>query len=254
MSLHRVLTSLLLCVLASSSLAQAQRIDVKVIGASFFEAPPLRDKNLAIFATGSTQEKVEVHVILTSTVKRFTEAGSSFDKGDVKVTAVLPNKAMQSLGTAEIVSFPKFSADGKARTMSLSINRLPDQAVQGLIFEGNVPLSVAKGLTKSTAKFTPTSGTPVKFNDVAAVVSKIDGQTITLTGTQSLKRLNAVSIKLNDGRTIAAERRGWGSMNSEFHQEWAFSAPISAGTLNVDIFEELETIQHPIKVVVGKPY
>ena len=167
MSLLRVFTSLLLCVLASSSVAQAQRIDVKVIGASFFEAPPLRDKNLAIFATGSTQEKVEVHVILSSTVKRFTEAGSSFDKGDVKVTAVLPNKALLSLGTAEIVSFPKFSTDG---------------------------------------------------------------------------------------RTITAERRGWGSMNSEFHQEWAFSAPISAGTLNVDIFEELETIQHPIKLVVGKPY
>lgn len=254
MNLSRSLISILLCVLAPALQAQTTGIDVKVIGVSFFEAPPLRDKNLAIFATGSTQEKVEVHTILTSTLKRFTEAGSSFDKGDVKVTAVLVNKSMVSVGTAEITSFPKFSADGKTRTMTLSVNRLPDQAVSGLIFEGNVPLSIAKSLIKTTAKFVPTVGIAVKFNDVSAVVSKIDGQTVTFTGTQSLKRLNAVSLKLNDGRTIAAERRGWGSMNAEFHQEWAFPSAIAAGTLNVDIYDGLETIQQPIKLVVGKPY
>lgn len=254
MNFSRTLVVATLYSLASALYAQTSGINVKIIGASFFEAPPLRDKNLAIFATGSSQEKVDVHIILTSPVKLFTEAGSYFDKGDVKVTAVLANKSMFSLGAAEITSVPKFSADGKKRTMTLTINRLPDQAVQGLIFEGNVPLSIAKSLVKTTAKFVPTVGTAVKFNDVSAVVSKIDGQTVTFTGGQSLKRLNAVSLKLNDGRTLTAERRGWGSMNSEVHQEWAFSAPIATGTLNVDIYEELETIQHPIKLVLGKPY
>jgi hypothetical protein len=67
-------------------------------------------------------------------------------------------------------------------------------------------------------------------------------------------RLNAVSLKHNDGRTITAERRSWGSMNSEVHQEWAFTSPISAGTLNVEIYDGMETIQQPVKLVVGKPY
>jgi hypothetical protein len=254
MNFSRTLVASVLFTFASALHAQTSGIDVKIIGVSFFEAPPLRDKNLAVFATGSSQEKVEVHVVLTSPVKLFTQAGSSFDKSDVKVNAVLANKSMVSLGAAEITSFPKFSADGKTRTMTLSVNRLPDQAVSGLIFEGNAPLSVAKSLVKATAKFAPTVGAQVKFNDVSAVVSKIDGQTVTFTGTQTLKRLNAVSLKLNDGRTIAAERRGWGSMNTEFHQEWAFPSAIAAGTLTVDIYEGLETIQQPIKLVVGKPY
>ena len=152
MNFPRTLVVATLCSLASALYAQTSGINVKIIGASFFEAPPLRDKNLAIFATGSSQEKVDVHIILTSPVKLFTEAGSYFDKGDVKVTAVLANKSMASLGTADITSVPKFSADGRTRTMTLSINRLPDQAVQGLIFEGNFPLSVAKSLVKTHRK------------------------------------------------------------------------------------------------------
>jgi hypothetical protein len=254
MNFNRTLVACVLFTLASAIHAQTPSIDVKIIGASFFEAPPLRDKNLAIFATGSSQEKVEVHVVLTSPAKLFTQAGSSFDKSDVKVNAVLANKSIVSVGTAEIAGFPKFSVDGKTRTMTLSINRLPDQAVQGLIFEGNVPLSIAKSLVKTNAKFVPTVGTAVKFNDVSAVVSKIDGQTVTFTGAQSLKRLNAVSLKLNDGRTITAERRGSGNMNIEHYQEWAFATPISAGTMNAEVYDGLETIQQPVKLVVGKPY
>jgi hypothetical protein len=161
MNFNRTLIASVLFTLVSALHAQTSGIDVKIIGASFFEAPPLRDKNLAIFATGSSQEKVEVHVVITSPVKVFTQAGSSFDKSDVKVTAVIANKSIVSVGTAEIAGFPKFSADGKTRTMTLSINRLPDQAVQGLIFEGNVPLSVAKSLVKTAAKFVPTAGTPL---------------------------------------------------------------------------------------------
>lgn len=256
MSLHRCLAVALFCALTSSTYAQTPGIDVKVIGVSFFEAPPQRDKNLAVFSTGSTQEKVDVYAVITSAGKRFADASgpSTFDKGEVKVSAVLANKTTVALGTAEMSSFAKLSSDGKSRTLNLSITRLPDQAVQGLIFEGRIPLSIAKGLVKITSAFAPTAGSAVKFNDVSALVSKISGQTITLTGTQNLSRLAGLSLKLNDGRIIAAERRGWGSMNSEVYQEWAFAAPIAAGTLSAEMYEGLETIQQPIKLVVGKPY
>jgi hypothetical protein len=43
-------------------------------------------------------------------------------------------------------------------------------------------------------------------------------------------------------------------MSTEHYQEWAFATPISAGTMNADVYDGLETIQLPVKLVVGKPY
>jgi hypothetical protein len=259
MTLMRFFKAATLCAagfLAPALHAQVPGIEVKITGASFFEAPPNRDKNLAVFSTGPSQEKVEVHAVLSSSGKLFAEFGgaSFFDKTDIKVTAILPNKSAVALGSADVGSFPKLSSDGKIRTLSMSINRLPDQPVQGLVFEGAVPVAVAKGLVKTSSAFESKSPQSLKLGAITASIAKIEGQTISFKGNESLAQLHSLFLQTADGRKITAERRSWGRMNNEVTQEWTFTGPLSAGTLHAENYDGLETIKVPVRLIVGKPY
>ena len=52
---------------AGSTLLHAQTtIDVKVLGVTFIEAPPGKDKNLVPFAATGDMEKVEINAIATA--------------------------------------------------------------------------------------------------------------------------------------------------------------------------------------------
>lgn len=84
--------------------------------------------------------------------------------------------------------------------------------------------------------------------------AEIKGQTIMLPGTQSLSRVAGLTLKLSDGRSIVAERNSWGTVNSETYQDWAFSGPVTTGTLVAEMYDGLETVQQPIRLVIGKPY
>ena len=235
--------------------AQTSSIDIKIIGVSYLEAPPGRDKNLTIFATGSTQEKVEVNVVAQSKSRQFAEGATSvFDKGDVKVTAVFADKTTQALGNAEMGGFPKYSSNGLGRSFNLSINRLPDRPVSGLIFEGVVPLTVAKGMTKVETAFDPTKTNEIKLGTVQIKTFKVDGQSIEIKGNDTLTYIKALTLKLPNGQTLTSQRGSWGQMNSEYTQTWKFSAPLARGTLQADIYEGLENIKQPVRLVVGRPW
>jgi hypothetical protein len=259
MTLMRSFKAVMFCTagfLAPVLHAQVPGIEVKITGASFFEAPPNRDKNLAVFSTGASQEKVEVHALLSSSGKLFAEFGGSslFDKADVKVTAVLSNKSTVALGSADVGSFPKLSSDGKIRAISVSVSRLPDQPVQGLIFEGTVPIAVARGLVKASALFEPKAPYSLKLGALTASIAKVDGQTISLKGNETLAQMHSLYLQTADGRKVTAERRSWGRINNEVSQEWTFASPLSAGTLHAENYEGLENIKLPLRLVVGKPY
>ncbi len=234
--------------------AQAPDIAVKLIGASYFEAPPNRDKNLAIFSTGSSLERVEIHAVATSASKVFAELTPGFEKHDISVTAVLPDKTMLSLGEAAISAIFKVSNDAKARTFNLKLDRLPDRAISGLIFEGALPVQVAKGFLKLSAKFEARAGSKFALGDVKAVVEKLDGQTLTLAGDLGLTRLRSIAIKQADGRVIAAERYGYSVMNAAVETTWKFTSAPASGTLEAELYQPLEAVKVPIRFVIGKPY
>ena len=216
---HTVIAAILSSCTSFIAYAQTSAIDIKIIGVSYLEAPPGRDKNLSIFATGSTQEKVEVNVIAQSKSRQFAEAASSvFDKGDVKVTAIFPDKTTQALGNADVGGFPKYSSNGLVSSFNLSINRLPDRPVSGLIFEGVVPLTVAKGTAKVDATFDPSKTGEIKLGTVQIKTFKVDGQSIEIKGNESLTHIKSLALKLPSGQTLTAERGSWGQMNSEHTQ------------------------------------
>lgn len=235
--------------------AQDTPIDVKVLGVTFIEAPPGRDKNLVPFAATGDMEKVEVNAIATARAGLFTQWSSSlFDKGDVRVTAVFPDKTTQSLGQAEIGSFPKFSADGRSRSFSLALNRLPDKAVTGLIFEGTVPLSVAKRTGKAAQAFDPGRPGPIKLGDVTLQQFKVDGKSVQFQGNDALLRIKTLSIKLASGQIVHAERGSWGRMNNEHQQTWNFEATPARGELQAELYEGMETVRQPVRFAIGRPW
>lgn len=242
--------------LACSPLVQAQgAIETKVMGVTFIEAPPGRDKNLVPFGISGAMEKVEIHAVATLRAGLFTEwTNSFFDKGDVRVTAVFPDKSTQSLGQAELGGFPKFSADARTRSFSLSISRLPDKTVTGLIFEGTVPLSIAKRTKKVAQAFDPDRPGPVKLGSAEIKQFKVDGKSIQFQGNDTLLRIKTLSFKLPSGQVVPAERGGWGRMNDDYHQTWKFDTTLSRGELQAELYEEMETVRQPVRLAIGRPW
>ncbi len=241
---------------ACSSLVHAQEaIDVKLLGVTFVEAPPGRDKNLVPFAASGDMEKVEVNAIATARSGLFTQWTHSFlDKGDVRVTAVFPDKTTQSLGQAETGGFPKFSADARSRSFSLSLNRLPDKAVTGLIFEGTVPLSVAKRTKKVAQAFDPDRPGPVKLGEVEIQQFKMDGKSVQFQGNDTLLRIKTLSFKLSSGQVMRAERGGWSRMNNVHQQTWNFDTALTRGELQAELYDGVETVRQPVRFVIGRPW
>ncbi len=240
----------------SAPVLARDHIEVKVMGVTFMEAPPGRDKNLVPFNVSGSIEKVEITAAASARSGLFTEwVNSFFDKGDVRVTAVFPDKSTQSLGQAELASFPKFSADARVRSFGLTISRLPDRPVSGLIFEGTVPLSIAKGTTKASQAFDPDRPGPVKLGGTEIIKQfKMDGKSVQFQGNDALLRIKNVSFKLASGQVVKAERAGWGRLNDEYNQTWKFDTALSRGELQTELYEGVETVRQPVRFVIGRPW
>lgn len=241
--------------IASAQTPAAGDIEVRIMGVSFIEAPPGRDKNLTAFGAMGTQEKVEINALVVSRTRQFVEAAdSSYDKGDVKATAVFKDKSSQGLGFADVGGFPKFSEDGRIRSINISINRLPDRTLSGLLFEGTIPLTLAKTTSKSEAAFDPTKSSPIKLGGALVYSYRLDGQSVEFTGNETLLRIKKVALKLPNGVVISGERSSWGRTNNEYRQTWKFHAPVTKGHLQAEVYDNLESIKHPVRLVIGRPW
>lgn len=200
-------------------------------------------------------EKVEVNAIATARSGMFTQwTNSFFDKGDVSVTAVFADKTTQSLGQADMGGFPKFSADTRSRSFSLAVNRLPEKAVSGLIFEGTVPLSVAKRTKQVVQAIDPNRPGAIKLGEVDIRQFKPDGKSLQIAGNDSLLRIKTLSFKPSSGPLVRAERGGWSRMNNEYQQTWNFDTTLTRGELQAELYEGMETVRQPVRFVLGRPW
>jgi hypothetical protein len=230
-------------------------LELKITGVTFIEAPPGRDKNLTAFGASPSQEKVEVNAVAVSRSLQFVqETGGFMDKGEVKVTAIFPDKSSQAFGSAEVSGFPKFSADGRTRSFNLAINRLPDRPVSGLVFEGTVPLTVATGSSKAAQALDPQRPGAFKLGGVEIRQFKVEGNSLNIEGNDSLQRIKTLSFKLPSGQVVHGERGGWQRMNADYRQTWEFDAPLPKGELQAELYEGLRTVRQPVRLVVGRPW
>jgi hypothetical protein len=244
-----------LALLASfAAYAQTPAIDVKIIGVSYLEAPPGRDKNLAAFGTFSSMEKVEVHAVASGKNILFAESVSSFDKGNITANAIAANGSSIALGSADIGSFEKISADRKVRSLNVSISRLPDQAIKGIVFEGQTPVYIFKQLKTAEKKMEAKAPSSLTIDKVIVNISKLEGKTLVIKGTTDLAQIASLSLKGTDGKINTAKRNSYGRAGSEMTHEWEFSSPISSGTLIAELYDGIQEVKLPIRLVVGKPF
>jgi hypothetical protein len=233
-------------------------VTVKQIGASFIEAPPGREKNLVPIGAFGGQEKVETHVVIMFKDRLIADLPVFGDDSKITATAILTNKTQVALGTANASSFRKVSEDGKKTLVSLSISRLPDEAVSGVSFNGSIKLPVATSIGRTSVAFQPKAGARVDVGLGNLVISNMDATSFTLTGDDRLTSISAIKIVKADGSTITAERgaysRQGGSTGTVVTSQWRFSGPLAAGKIEVASYRDLTTIEVPVNLIVAKPY
>jgi hypothetical protein len=257
MSLKHILTATIFS-LAFPVAAQQPSVTVKPFGAMFLEAPPGRDKNLVPMGGFGAQEKVEIHAIATFTNKVIVNSPLFRGDSKVKATAVLVDKTTMDLGSADISSFRKTSDDGKRTLLSISIARLPDKPISAVNFNGAVNIQVASGTSRKTINFEPKVGNRIDAGLGAITVSVVEANSFTLSGSDQLDRIAGVKILKADGTTMVGERGGHSRIGDSdktiVQTQWSFKSSISAGKLEVSIYDGLETIDVPIKLSVNKSY
>ena len=152
----------------------------------------------------------------------------------------------------------KVSADGKKTLVSLSISRLPDGGVSGLVFDGVVKLPVALGIKSASASFQPKVGQRLDVGLGDITVANTETDSLTLSGDTRLGTVASLKIVKPDGSFAVGERAAYsrqgGTDRTVVTSQWRFNAPISAGKIEFSIYQELTTMDVPVRLVVTKPY
>jgi len=239
--------------LSSAVATDTPSVTVKPIGALFIEAPPGRDKDLSPFGSFG-EEKVEVHAVVAFTNRLIVDIPTIGEESKVQVTAILLNKTQVPLGTANSSNFRKVSQDGRKTLVSLSIKRLPDSAVSAIAFKGSLQLPVASSIKRTSVAFQPKEGGRLDFGFGSITISKVQGDTMTLSGDNKLAGIAAIKIIKPDGSTIEGKRSGYTRMGDAVTSEWRFNAPISPGKVEAGVYHELANLEVPISLMVAKPY
>jgi hypothetical protein len=247
--------SLLLAVnFLSASVVYAQSSTVKVIGATFLEAPPGRDKNLTPFSAGSSQEKVEVNAVVSVKDRMMIDIRGMGSDQSVTATGMLANKTIVPLGSADVGSFPKLSADKKFMSLTLSVARLPDTSPVAVSFVGNVNARVARGLVAKQSAFSIKPESPVDFGIGEVKVEKVEGSVISLRGGPGMERISAIKYISKDGKAHEGERTSWSRMGDRHSVSYKFGVPVTESKLEAALFDGLESVAIPVNITITRPY
>ena len=227
---------------------------LKIIGATFIDAPPGRDKKLVPFAAGPSQEKAEVHAVLSVSKGLLVDmAGLSRDQA-VSATGMHDNKSTITLGSVDVSSFPRVSADGKSMLISLSVSRLSDKPVAAINFAGTLKVRMASSTSTKSGKFTAKSGTLLDLGLGEIKVAKLDGNTVVIEGGSALERISALKFISADGKANAGENVGSGRMNERFELTYRFPVSLTDGRIEAAMYEGLETTDIPVRLTITRPY
>lgn len=238
--------------------AQPMSVSVKQIGATFLEAPPNREKALIPMGAFSAQERVETHAVLTFKNRIVADLPLWGNDSKVAVAAILGDRTVVELGSAEVGSFRKISEDRRRTLVTLGVGRLPDKPVSGVRFSGMVKVNVAKGEVHKVSKFDPKVGATLDAGLGTVTVKAIDATSITFAGGDQLGRVAAMKLIKADGSAVAGQRGAYGRQGGgdgiKVESQWTFSGPIGAGKIDVTVYDGLELIDVPVDLIVAKPY
>ncbi len=258
MHIHpRLVTVAFTLLLAGAAYAQAPNYTITQIGASFSEPPPGREK--ALRPWGSVMEKVETSFVVSFTNRVVADTPTFGDQGKVQATAFLKSGGTQELGPASVGNAMKrISEDRRKATLTVTLDRLPEQPVKGIRFQGSTKIGVAKGTQSRQLAFTPRAGETFDFGLGPITLVLVEGNSLSLTGGDPLDRLYGLRLLRPDGTSVTAERGAWtrqgGTTGPRVTTQWRFEGPVVAGRLEFQFYEGLEEFNLPIDLLVARPY
>jgi hypothetical protein len=226
----------------------------KIIGATFIEAPPNREKNLSPFHVGQTQEKAEVHAILSVTSGRLIDIPGFSREQSLTATAMYADKSTALLGPVEISPMARVSSDGKSMLVSMSVSRLSDKRVSAVNFAGMLKVRSARSTSVKSAKFTAKPGALIDLGLGETKVKTLDGATLTIEGSAALERISAIKFVGADGKSSVGELASSGRVNERYDRSYRFTPPILDGRLEVTLFDGMETNDIPVQLTIARPY
>ena len=236
------------------AVAQTEAFTVVQTGAAFIDVPPGGDKNLAPFNTFG-KAKVEAHAVISLKDQRqFARMTFASSVSKVQAAASLNDKTSVDLGPAEVSNWLNYSDDHKKVSVTVSVTKLPEKAVAGVIFTGTVRLDVASGTTHKMVSFDPKPGTRLELGLGVTTISEIGVNKITLSGGDSMGAIENIKLIKPDGSALTAKRTGSMKFGSSQTIQWEFSGPLATGKLDVTLYQHLQSVDVPIKLIVVKPY
>lgn len=257
--MNKLTLSLLTAFASTTALAAgAPAYTTQQIGATFLEAPPHRDKNLAPMGSFGT-EKVETSVVVTFKDRLIVDRSTFGKEMNLQARGVLPTKQFVDIGPAESSNFGRFSNDRHQMTLTVSTSRLPDQPVIGVSFSGSTRLMLAKSSKVTTVPFQPRQGAVVTVGNERWTASLVEPSTLKLAGGMALGYVADLKLVTDSGQKIRGEKTMSARSTTEkgvaVNQEWQFPQPIAkTQKLEVSIYQDVEEFELPISLMVMKPY
>lgn len=243
---------LILAVLANAASAQ---VLTKTIGATYIEAPPSRDQGLVPHGLLGAQEKAEVFIVATFP-EHVVSDGTFFSETAVLASAVFEDGTSMALGGAENDTAPRLSADMRSILMVFRVGRLPDKKPAYVDFTGTVKLQAFSAQVRTIkVKFEPRDGAVIRIGAGDATVTGVQAAQFTLKSDAGLRDIARMRLISNSNGTNEAKRAGYSlGPNGSGQVTWLFDDALSAGDLEISLYERMQKVTVPINARIVRPF
>lgn len=242
----------------ASAFAQGGQPTITPIYLMYIEAPPGRDKAIAPIFAGDSLEKIEVQAVVAFPDRLIVDKIFYQDSGTVVARAELTDGKSMTLGSVQVSSQRRNSEDRRKTLISFGLSRLPDKPIARVFLDGQLEFTLARAIAKRVVPFDAKVGAVVDAGLGKVTVSEVSGTGITLKGGGALDTLARVNLVMPDGSLVSGERGSYsshgGGTDLVVESGWRFKGAVTAGKLELFVYEGIETRKVPVKLTIRRPF
>ena len=258
MKKHHLLIAIL-SLFCFSAQSEEAKYNVAQIGGVYIESPKSKDKKIFAMGTFNHGEKVEAHAVISFGNRMIVNERFLNQEDKLIATGLKSNKEKVNIGPANFSTIFNTSDDRRSGGFRVSIDRLPESKLTGVVFSGTIPVTIAKSTKKFTHAGDIKAGVTIQAGNVAIKIKKIEADAITFkTNTSGIGiasvtaiQKNGIKVKTESSSTMKESSSEGASTTSA----WQFSQPIGAiSKIELEVFQDMEAIDVPVSLMVMRPF